>query len=160
MQERDRKSTVIKLAENHVAIDFLILDDDGTKAHNVLYFVQVSTRKYQDRLASNRLGAIKEKSTHTASKTPLNIYATELEVDESRCYFVYASPLASTHASPLASTSYIHIHLLLCIYSMRKKKLPVSVPLNGQAVSVLLPFSLLSITVCHPGFFTEHPFDF
>ena len=116
VQERDRKSTVIKLAENHVAIDFLILDDDGTKAHNVLYFVQVSTRKYQDRLASNRLGAIKEKGTHTASKTPLNFYATELEVDESRCYFVYASPLAST--------SYIHIHLLLCIYSMRKNNFP------------------------------------
>ena len=44
-QERDRKSTVIKLAENHVAIDFLILDDDRTKTHNVLYFVQVSTQK-------------------------------------------------------------------------------------------------------------------
>ena len=39
------------------------------------------------------------------------------------------------------------------MYSMRKKKLPVSVPLNGQAVSVLLPFSLLSRTVCHPVFF-------
>ena len=33
------------------------------------------------------------------------------------------------------------------------KKIPVSVPLNGQAVSVLLPFSLLSRTVCHPFFF-------
>ena len=38
------------------------------------------------------------------------------------------------------------------IYSMRQKKLPVSVPLNGQAVCVLLPFSLLSRTVCHPFF--------
>ena len=34
-----------------------------------------------------------------------------------------------------------------------KKTLPVSVSLNGQAVSVLLPFSLLSRTVCHPFFF-------
>lgn len=40
-------STIIKLAQGHVAIDFLILKDGGSQERRKLYCVQTSSMKYQ-----------------------------------------------------------------------------------------------------------------
>ena len=63
----------------------------------------------------------------------------------------------------------IHCRKCVCMYvcmyvQYASKKIPVSVPLNGQAVSVLLPFHCFATVFTEPFviryFFTEQPFDF
>ncbi len=57
-----KHTTLIKLAQNHVAIHFLILHDDGAQRPNKLYFVQTSALEYAQRPKSRRRGAISERS--------------------------------------------------------------------------------------------------
>ncbi len=43
----ENETTLIKLAHNHFAIDFLIYQLQGSAVSRVLYFVQVSAKRYQ-----------------------------------------------------------------------------------------------------------------
>ena len=67
---------MIKLAHNHVAVDFLILDCSGVgAASQKLYFVQVSVQPYQNREAGKRYNVVSHQLGET---TPLAHYKAVL----------------------------------------------------------------------------------
>lgn len=86
---------LIKLSENHVAVDFLILDatEIGVSSKK-LFFVQVSAMKYQDSPKGRKFDAVHAPSLHTNGETPWDYYTSRLSAEKS--YYVYASPAESS----------------------------------------------------------------
>ncbi len=83
-------TTLIQLAERHFAVDFLILDDAGKS----LYFIQVSSQRYQDR--STKLEAVKNKTKQFDSPlSPLQHYSNMFGVAQKYCVYVFSSPKQS-----------------------------------------------------------------
>ena len=84
---------LIKLAENHVAVDFLILDATaiGVSSRKP-FFIQVSAREYQDR-SGGKYAVVQRPSQHTNGISPWEYYTSKLNAEHS--YYVYASPAES-----------------------------------------------------------------
>ena len=88
---------LIKLAENHVAVDFLIVDaTELGAASKKLFFVQVSVMQYQERSSEGKVAAIHQPSAHTHDQSPWDYYTNMLQCRKSNSYYVYASPAEST----------------------------------------------------------------
>ena len=91
---------IMKLAENHCAVDFLILDSTkiGT-AGKRLYFVQVSALAYTDWPTNRRYNAIHTTFSQLDNQTPFDCYSQKLNVETNNCYFIYATTSSSTRCS-------------------------------------------------------------
>ena len=80
---------IMKLAEKHCAIDFLILDGTRVgKGGKRLYFMQVSAQADTERGTENRCGAIMTKFQQLQNKTPVTHYAQALSVKPADCFCV------------------------------------------------------------------------
>lgn len=88
---------VVKLAQNHCAVDFLIVDSTPIGANNKrLYFVQVSAKAYTERATDDRYCAIERSFSQLNGKSPLNLYSQKLNIKKDNCYFLYATSSSST----------------------------------------------------------------
>ena len=68
---------LVKLVENHPAIDFIFLYNPGGSTSKSLFFVQVSSRKYSERSADSRYAAIHSKFQKScfSDRTPYSVYS-------------------------------------------------------------------------------------
>ncbi len=98
-------TTLIQLAERHFAVDFLILDD----TRKSLYFIQVSSQRYQER--STKLEAVKNKTKQFDSPlSPLQHYSNMFGVAQKYCVYVFSSPKQSCLGSDKDS---VYVHQLM-----------------------------------------------
>ena len=94
------KCLMIKLAIDHYAFDFMIVDCTGLGTMSrLIYFVQVSVQAYQNRKSNRKYSAIERASAHTSGRPPLNYYSSEFNVQLSNCFYVYASSAESSFGS-------------------------------------------------------------
>lgn len=82
---------VIKLAKNHPAIDFIIYESKGPVRTKVLYFIQVSASRYQDR--TKKLSAVTDFNSDL-SGSPYKYYKDMFGVTTAEVYYIYSSPTA------------------------------------------------------------------
>lgn len=96
-QETAEGCLIMKLAENHCAIDFLILNSTSIgRRSRRLYFVQVSSSAYVDHAIEKRCSAIRKTFVQLKNMSPLSHYSEKLKVNERDCFFVYATSSTST----------------------------------------------------------------
>lgn len=94
------KCMMMKLAKDHFAIDFLILDCTPTGVQGrTLYFVQVSVTKYESCPMSRKYNAINVPTKHLSSVSPKAFYCKKLNVDTRNCAYVYVSSAKSSFSS-------------------------------------------------------------
>ena len=87
---------MVKLAEKHAAIDFVIADCSGVGvASRRLYLVQVSVQDY-DKRKDRKYSAINQFS-YQLHETPRECYTSKFKIQ--RWYYVYVSPADSTFSS-------------------------------------------------------------
>jgi len=81
---------IIKLAQNHPAIDFLIINDSELGVGNrTLYLVQVSVQQYQKRSESGRYSAINQPFNTLSGETPMKFYKKGFGAK--KAHFMFAS---------------------------------------------------------------------
>ena len=68
---------LVKLVENHPAIDFIILHNPGGSTSKSLFFVQVSSRKYSERSIDSRYSSIHStfQKSCFSDRTPSSVYS-------------------------------------------------------------------------------------
>ena len=85
---------LIKLVQNHPAVDFLVINNWGASSKR-LFFVQVSAKMYQERNKEDRrCSAVKKtfkKDSSFALKSPLDVYSEFTGISLNKCYYVLAS---------------------------------------------------------------------
>lgn len=88
------KCTIIKLSENHPAIDFLILDDTRLEKDSCkLFLVQVSIKSYQNRGANEKYSAVNRKQIN--GKSVKQYYTNLADVKECNCTYLFISSAES-----------------------------------------------------------------
>ena len=104
---------VVKLAQNHVAIDFLIVTNGpaGGIDSRKLYFVQVSLQRYEDRNSESKLAAISTTYTQLDGKSPISVYSHLFNTHKKNCYYVYASSAKSSFSSIKSTDKFYSLHL-------------------------------------------------
>jgi hypothetical protein len=84
--------SLIKLAQRHPAIDFIIYSFRGSVASKVLYFVQVSSQTYQSRDKEKKLSAVTVPSPLLDNKSPYNFYRNYFNMNtSSEVYYIYST---------------------------------------------------------------------
>lgn len=83
---------LIKLAQNHPGIDFIIYEDKGPVSTKVLYFIQVSSQQYQNR--TKKLKAVSEPSSTLGEMSPYVYYRNAFGMGLSaEVFYIYSSPV-------------------------------------------------------------------
>ena len=109
----------VKLAENHVAVDFLIVDcTSGGVQGRKLYFVQVSEQAYESRHAERRCSAIEKSSPQLGNSPPTTFYSSKFNVKGNNCYSVYVSSATSSFASVTKREEKEKVYSLLLNYEL------------------------------------------
>ena len=102
-----REPLLIKLAENHVCIDFLLIDPKLGVRNKSLYFIQVSVQQYQNHPTGRRYEAIEDASSTLRDMSPRDYYSTKFQIGKKNCFYVYASSASSHTITRNASKVYI-----------------------------------------------------
>ena len=87
---RDRGCHLVKLVENHVAIDFVIIERESGKDTEKLFLIQASATKYAKR-SGPKLPEVYNVCETLGDKSPLMFYSEKTGISTDKCYFVYAS---------------------------------------------------------------------
>ena len=110
---------LVKLAENHVAVDFLLVDcTSGGVQGRKLYFVQVSVQAYESRHAERRCSAIEKSSPQLGNSPPTTFYSSKFNVKGNKCYYVYVSSATSSFASVTKREEKEKVYSLLLNYEL------------------------------------------
>ena len=108
--------TLIKLAQMHPAVDFLIVDKSrGGVSARALYFIQVSNSRYQDRPADKKFNAVKS-SFHGLSDAPYDFYYRMFHIRNNNAYYVYSSdsiPINKQFSASKIEQTRVYFHSLL-----------------------------------------------
>lgn len=86
--------TLVKLVEDHPALDFLIIDKSYGKDSNRLFFIQVSLSRYECRNTDKRFDSIFNtfKNFFDYTTSPFEHYSDKLSIQANNCFYVYVSP--------------------------------------------------------------------
>ena len=89
---------LVKLVENHPAIDFIILYNPGGSTSKSLFFVQVSSQKYSERSIDSRYNSINSKFQKScfSDRTPSSVYSKLYS--GSLVEYVYATTSSVVHS--------------------------------------------------------------
>ena len=91
--------SLIKLAHNHFGIDFLIYGSEGTVSSRVLYFIQVSSSRYQDRPSHSKFSAVLQTTVTLANQSPYDYYMNMYKVKNNNAFYIYSSHVIASSKS-------------------------------------------------------------
>lgn len=109
----ENKCYLIKLAHDHIAIDFLILDcSRGTAASKTLYYIQVSSSRYQDRPENKKFGAIFRNTSTLSGMCAYEYYFNKFKIKNYNAFYIYSSPNIPPAMSNADEMKHIYFHHL------------------------------------------------
>ena len=99
VKTEEGKCSLIKLAQNHFGIDFLIYNSKGTVPSRVLYFIQVSSSRYQDRPSDRKFSAVLQTTVTLANQSPYDYYMNMYKVKNNNAFYIYSSHVIASSKS-------------------------------------------------------------
>ena len=107
---------LVKLALLHPAIDFIIFESQGSQASKILYFVQVSAQRYQER--TKKLEDVLATCPELSGESPYDFYKKMFGLSQNSCeiYYIYSSlcpiPMDKTFSRKNREQDCIYFHQL------------------------------------------------
>ena len=106
---------LVKLAQRHPAIDFIIYETKGASRTRVLYFIQVSAQAYQER--ETKLDAVNRPYDTLRAKPPYEFYRDAFNMgNSSNIFYIYSSsvpiPLDSEFSKNKTEQNAVYFHQL------------------------------------------------
>lgn len=107
---------LVKLAHRHPAIDFIIYQSNGSASSKILYFIQVSAQKYQER--GTKLKAVLESSSDLNHQSPYTYYKNlfHMPSSSSEIFYIFSTttqiPLTTSFTTDKRDKNRVYFHQL------------------------------------------------